>query len=62
MPGVLQKCEMILYAEDTVLFTQGNIDKQSQDNMIHHKNNLNKWLKINKLNLNETKIKQMQKI
>lgn len=60
MPNVLQKCEIILYADDTLIFTEGHTDKLCQDNMIHDINNVNKWLKMNKLKLNENKTKLME--
>ena len=42
---IYYKCEIILYADDTLIFTEG----------IN-----NEWLKMNKLKLNENKTKLMQ--
>ena len=60
MPKVLKKCEIILYADDTLIFTEGDTGHQCYDNITEDINNVNEWIKMNKLKLNENKTKLMQ--
>lgn len=60
MPDVIDKSEMVLYADDTLIFTEGDNDEQCRINMIHDIQKINTWLKINKLKLNENKTKIME--
>ena len=60
MPNVLQKCEIVLYADDTLIFNISETDEECQINLKSDFNNVNKWLKINKLKLNENKMKIME--
>ena len=52
MPNVLKKCEIVLYADDTLIFTEDSTDKQCIENMMDDVININTWLKMNKLNQN----------
>ena len=45
MPNVLTKCEIILYADDTLIFTEGDTGHQCYDNMTEDINNVNEWIK-----------------
>lgn len=60
MPGILDKCETILYADDTLIFTESETDEQCEENVKHDINKINTWLKMNKLKLNEDKTKIMK--
>ena len=60
MPNVFQKCEIVLYADDTLIFNILETDEEYQVNLKFDLNNVNKWLKINKLKLNEDKTKIME--
>ena len=53
----LQKCEIVLYADDTLIFNISETDEECQINLLLDVNNVNKQLKINKLKLNEDKRK-----
>lgn len=59
MPNVLQKSEIVLYADDTLIFTEGESDEQCHETLMRDLENINKWLKMNKLKLNESKTKIM---
>ena len=56
MPKILQKCKIMSYAEDTLIFNITETDEKCQINLKCGLNNVNKWLKINKLK--PTKIKR----
>lgn len=60
MPNVLRNSEMVLYADDTLIFTEGHNDEECRDKMISDLDNINEWLKMNKLKLNEKKTKIME--
>ena len=49
-----------MYADDTLIFTEEDTDRQYYDNMTEDINNVNEWIKMNKLKLNENKTKLMQ--
>lgn len=57
MPKVLDRSEMVLYADDTLIYTEGDDDESCRENMNHDINKINTWLKMNKLKLNENKTK-----
>lgn len=59
IPKILEKCEVVLYAVDTLIFTEAN-DQICYNNLEIDLNNVNKWIKINKLKLNECKTKVME--
>lgn len=55
MPNILEKCEIVLYADDTLIFTEGDTNEECTDNLTHDVKKINDWLKMNKLKLNEKK-------
>ena len=48
-------CEIILYADDATIFTEGTTCTECYEEIGKVMNNINKWLKINKLILNDNK-------
>lgn len=60
MPDIIEKSEIILYADDTLIFTECENEEQCRMNMKHDIEKINTWLKINKLKLNENKTKIME--
>ena len=60
MPNVLQKCDIVLYADDTLIFNLSKTGEECQIKLNYEISKLNKWLKINKLKLNEYKTKIME--
>ena len=52
---VLEKSEIVLYADDTLIFTEAMTKEFCYENIDKDINNINKWLKINKPKLNENK-------
>ena len=52
MEKVLEKCEIVLYADDTLIFTDDKTDNLCHENLIKDMESLNKWLMLNKLKLN----------
>lgn len=60
MPNILEQCQIILYADDTLIYTEGDSSEECHNNMVNDINNINIWLKKNKLKLNETKTKIME--
>lgn len=60
MPNIVDKCEIVLYADDTLIFSEGDSDNQCYDKLNQDMKNVNEWLKMNKLKLNESKTKIME--
>lgn len=60
MPNIVNRCEIILYADDTLIFTEASNEKQCHENLMHDLMKVNKWLKMNKLKINESKTKLME--
>lgn len=60
MPNILEKCEIVMYADDTLIYAKGDTEEQCTDKLTHDMNNINNWLKMNKLKLNESKTKIME--
>lgn len=60
MPKVLEKCEIVLYADDTMIYAEGCDSETCKTNIMHDIENINIWLKTNKLKLNEKKTKFME--
>lgn len=60
MPNIIEKCEIILYADDTLIYTEAISEEQCKENMKYDVNKINNWLKMNKLKLNEKKTKVME--
>lgn len=60
MPNILEKCEIILYADDTLIYAEGDTDEQCRENLMHDINKINSWLKMNRLKLNENKTKLLE--
>ena len=59
MPNILDKCEIVMYADDTPIFAENDNEQECIDNMAHDIEKLNNWLKMIKLKLNENKTKIM---
>ena len=53
---MLEKCEIVLYADDTLIFTEAKTAELCYENLNKDIGNINNWLKMNKLKLNENKI------
>ena len=51
---------MVLYADDTLIFTGCTKCEECYETIKKDMDNINKWLKINKLKLNENKTKLMK--
>ena len=60
MPSVLITCKIILYADDTLIYAEGETDEQCKQYLLHDINNINYWLKMNKLKLNASITKLFQ--
>lgn len=60
MPNLLERCQIILYADDTLIFAEGESDRQCYDDLTHDIKNINRWLDMNKLKLNESKTKILE--
>ena len=54
MIHVLKGCKIILYADDTLIYVEGEIDEQCKQYLLH---DICYWLKSKKLKLNENKTK-----
>ena len=59
MPNLLKKSEIVLYADDTLIYNIGDTNEECMDNLRYDIDNVNTWLKMNKLKLNENKTKIM---
>ena len=59
MEEALEKCEIVLYADDILIFTN-KADNLCQENLTKDMENVNKWLMMNKLKLNENKTKLLE--
>lgn len=60
MEHVLKKCEIVLYADDTLIFAEAETEELCHENLKNDMDNISKWLKMNKLKLNENKTKLME--
>lgn len=60
MPNIVQKCKIVLYADDTLIYAEGDSESECRDKMNCDVNNITKWLKMNKLKLNEDKTKLIE--
>lgn len=60
MPNIIKNCEIVLYADDTLIFSESESDEQCHRNLTQDIENVNNWLKMNKLKLNENKTKIME--
>ena len=60
MEKVLEKCEIVLYADDTLIFTDDKTDNLCHENLTKDMESINKWLMMNKLRLNENKTKLLE--
>ena len=56
----MEKCEIVLYAYDTLLFTECTTCEECYERIKKDIDNINKQLKINKLKLTENKKKLME--
>ena len=57
--NVIEKCKIVLYADDTVIFAECTTCKECYGKIGKDMDNINKWLKINKLKLNENEARLM---
>ena len=53
--NAVEKCEIVLYANDTLLFTDCTTCEKCYEKIEKDMDNINRWLKINNLKLNENK-------
>lgn len=60
MPNIIEKCEITLYADDTLIFTESDSIEQCYNNLNQEMEKINTWLNMNKLKLNENKTKIME--
>lgn len=60
MPNILKKCEITMYADDTLIFAEADTEQKCHENLNFDMENINTWLKMNKLKLNESKTKLME--
>lgn len=60
MPNVLKNSEIILYADDTLIFTKADTGNECYERLKNDMIDINMWLKMNKLKLNENKTKIME--
>ena len=51
MEKAVEKCEVVLYADDTLIFTADKHDNLRNENLSKDMENINKWLMMNKLKL-----------
>ena len=51
----MEKCEIVLYANDTLIFTDDKTDNLCSKTLTKDMESINKWLMMNKLKLNENK-------
>ena len=47
----MEKCEIVLYVDDTLIFTDDKNDNLCYENLTKDTENINKWLMMNKLKL-----------
>ena len=59
MPSFLEKCEVILYVDDILLYTIANSSEECRENLKYDMKKIDEWLKMNKLILNKNKTKIM---
>ena len=58
--NVMEICKIVLCADDTLIFTECITCEECYKRFGKDMDNINKWLKINKLKLNENKTKLMK--
>ena len=59
MPNILDKSEIVMYADETLIFAESDNEQECIDNMAPDIEKINNWIKMNKLKLNENKTKRM---
>ena len=57
---LLEKCEIVLYADDTLIFTDDKADNLCHENLTKDMESINKQLMMIKLKLNENKTKLLE--
>ena len=57
LDNVLEKCEIVFYADETLIFLKALTNELCYENLRMAMNKINKWLKLNKLKLKESKTK-----
>ena len=60
MPNILRNCEIVLYADNKLIFTEAESEQICYNNHNEDMNNVSIQLKMNKHKLNESKIKIMK--
>ena len=61
MRSILEKCKVVLYTDDTLLYTIANSDEEYRENIRYDMKKIDEWFKMNKLKLNENKTKIMER-
>ena len=56
----MEKCEIVLYADDILIFTNAKTDNLCHENFSKHMEKINIWFMMYKLNLNENKTKLLE--
>lgn len=60
LPNILKNCEIIMYADDTLIFNEDDTEENCREKLMQDINNVILWMKMNKLKLNEKKTKLME--
>ena len=60
MLKILERCKVVLYADDTLIYKMAKSDRECQSNIKCDVRKINEWLKMNKLILNGNKTKIME--
>ena len=59
IPNILKECKITLYADDTLIYAKNDNLEICKQTLLNELKNVNEWLKMNKLKLNEQKTKLM---
>ena len=51
MPSIIKNCDIVLYADDTLIYAIGDTEEECRNKINCDINILNNWLKMNKLKL-----------
>ena len=58
LPGIVEKCRIMMYADDTILYYSGK-DIKDTESVLNKELEVNKWLTQNHLRLNLSKTQYM---
>ena len=58
--NVMEKCEIVLYSDVTLIFTECKTCEECYDRIGKDMDNINKWLRISELKFNENKTMLME--